>query len=106
MPVLQLLLRFNGGEETFQAIELGLLRLAFEIQNLAQVFDTIGYCTDGFREERASSVGVAAALEPLRDFQGLAVMAAEAGKNEIAAPKERNEDRIFCGFFLEQLMDD
>src|ERR1700733_6052136 len=80
---------FDAGKKIFQTVEPRLLRLIFDVQNLAQVFDAVGNIADGFGQERAGGVGVAAALKFFRDFERLAVAAAKARENGVAAPEQR-----------------
>src|SRR5579859_556664 len=87
-----LLFSFNPRKQAFQAVQ---WRVPFRIEHLLQVFHGVGDVTDGFWQDGAGGVRVAATLEFFRHLERLAVAAAKAGKHEVPTPEQRHQHRIF-----------
>ena len=86
-------------EQTFQAVYVG--RHGRGVQGFLDEFYSILNGADGFGQERAGGIGVAAALKSGRDFQRVAIAAAKARKNGVAPAEQRHEHGIFRDAGLE-----
>ncbi len=74
---------------------------------MAEIFEGVGNVAHGFRQGCAGGVGVATALKCFGDFQGFSIATAQADDDGVVAfAKERDENGIFDGLFVEQLVDD
>jgi len=56
-PAVSFFPNLDAGEQTFQTVQPRLLRLAFGVQNLSQIFNAVVNISDRFGKNRAGGVG-------------------------------------------------
>ena len=78
----------------------------FCVQHRAEKNHAFFHRADGFRQQRARRVRVAAALKLLGDAARGSVPAAEARKDGVAPPEQGHEHRVFRRAAFKQLMHD